>query len=41
MKIKGWINHIENMRNRYLDINHQNLLMAIRGLNIPEDLEYV
>lgn len=41
MKIRGQINHIENMKNRYLDINKQKLLMAIRELNILEDLEYV
>lgn len=41
MKISEMINHIESMKNRYLDINKQNLLMAIRGLNIREDLEYV
>lgn len=29
------------MKNRYLDINKQNQLMAIRELNILEDLEYV
>ena len=40
-KISGLINHIENMKNRYLDINKQNQLMAIRELNILEDLEYV
>ena len=41
MKIRGQINHIEKMKNRYLDINKQKLLMAIRELNILEDLEYV
>ena len=41
MKIRGQINHIENMKNRYLDINKRKLLMAISELNILEDLEYV